>query len=80
LREGLFCFLGAAARERIVEHREAWLTKRAERLNYLAANMQLGEWGAKVVAFLRKQVDAERKWTSELREGAQGQGRVRSRI
>jgi DNA-binding PadR family transcriptional regulator len=79
LRVGLFGFLGAAARERIVEHREAWLTKRAERLNYLAANMELGEWGAKVVAFLRKQVDAERKWTSELREGAQRQGRAKSR-
>lgn len=70
LRVGLFAFLGDVARERIVEQREAWLAKRAERLNYLAANMELGEWGTKVVAFLRKQVDSERKWTAGLRKKA----------
>ncbi|HXA82411.1 MAG TPA: PadR family transcriptional regulator [Methylomirabilota bacterium] len=78
LRVGLFAFLGAAARERIVEQREAWLAKRAEKLNSLAANMELGEWGAKVVAFLKKQLDAERKWTAELRKGTEEQGRARS--
>jgi DNA-binding PadR family transcriptional regulator len=79
LRVGLFGFLGAAARERILDQREAWLTKRAERLNNLATRMELGEWGAKVVAFLRKQVDAERKWTSGLRKASEEQGRIRSR-
>jgi DNA-binding PadR family transcriptional regulator len=74
LRVGLFAFLGAAAQERIVEQREAWLTKRAERLNYLAANMELGEWGAKVVAFMGKQVEAERKWTAELLKGKDDRG------
>ena len=75
LRVGLFAFLGAAARQRIVEQREAWLANRAERLNYLAANMELGEWGAKVVAYLRKQVETERKWTSELLKGEDDRGR-----
>jgi DNA-binding PadR family transcriptional regulator len=76
LRVGLFAFLGAAAREQIVEQREAWLAKRAERLNYLAANMELGEWGAKVVAFMAKQVEAERKWTSELLKGKDDRGHM----
>lgn len=78
LRVGLFRFLNAAAREHILEQRETWLTKRAERLGNLAERMELGEWGAKVVTFLRKQVEAERKWTSELRKAVEEQERHKS--
>lgn len=74
-RVGLFGFLGAAAQDRILELREAWLAKRAERFSKLSASMELGEWGGQVVGFLRKQVEAERKWTVELRKKAAGQKR-----
>lgn len=72
LRVGLFGFLDPTARERILELREAWLAKRAERFRRLSAAMELGEWGGEVVSFLRKQVDRERKWTVGLRKKAGG--------
>lgn len=72
LRVGLFVVLDAAAKKGILEQREAWLKHRAERLGSLATNMELGEWGGEVVAFLRKQVEAERKWLGRLRTKMEG--------
>jgi DNA-binding PadR family transcriptional regulator len=72
LRVGLFGFLDPTARERILQLREAWLEKRAERFSNLSRAMELGEWGGEVVSFLRKQVDAERNWTAGLRKKAAG--------
>jgi len=75
LRVGLFGVLHPEARSRILALRQAWLAERAARLEHLAMNMELGEWGEEVVAFLRNQVAAERKWTEELRKRAEGQAR-----
>lgn len=71
LRVGLFGFLPSEARSRILELRQAWLAQRAARLEHLATKMALGEWGKEAVAFLRKQVAAERKWTAQLQKKAQ---------
>jgi DNA-binding PadR family transcriptional regulator len=70
-RVGLFGFVDPTARERILQLRETWLARRAERFSNLSA-MELGEWGGEVVSFLRKQVDSERKWTARLRKKAAG--------
>jgi DNA-binding PadR family transcriptional regulator len=68
LRVGLFAVLDAGSRERILAGREAWLTERAQKLANLTSAMSLGEWGGKVVEFLRSQAEAEKKWIVELRK------------
>ncbi|HUL32549.1 MAG TPA: PadR family transcriptional regulator [Candidatus Eisenbacteria bacterium] len=70
LRAGLFAVLRPEARSRILELRHNWLATRITRLDNLSYRMELGEWGGEVVAFLRKQVAAERKWVGELQKKA----------
>ena len=76
LRVGLFSVLSPEARTRILETRGAWLAARAELLTNLAENMDLGEWGGEVVAFLRIQIAAERKWNAELRKKADRNAKI----
>lgn len=71
LRVGLFGVLHPEARSRILQLRQSWLAQRAARLEHLATKMELGEWGKEAVTFLRKQVAAERKWTTELQKKAE---------
>jgi len=68
LRVGLFSVLHPEAASRILELRENWLAARTERLENLAQNMELGEWGGESVAFLRSQIAAERKWLKGLQK------------
>lgn len=68
LRVGLFVIISEEARERILASREAWLSERAEKLAGLSAAMNLGTWGGEVVAFLRRQIEAEKKWVARLRK------------
>lgn len=67
LRAGFFSLLEADKRRQILELREKWLGVRAERLAAIARNMPLGGWAKETVAYLRKQVEAERKWLERLR-------------
>lgn len=66
LRVGLFIVLDAAARERILAKRDAWLAARERNLALLAANVDTGPWGGEVVQFLRERVRTERKWIAAL--------------
>lgn len=72
LRVGLFAVLDAEARAKILADRQEWLEQRGNTLANLAAAMELGAWGGEVVAYRRRQVQAEKKWTAELRQKALG--------
>lgn len=70
LRIGLFFALDAAARDHILNARNAYLAQREEKFTNLAHAMELGEWGTEVTQFLRQQVRAERNWISKLKRKA----------
>jgi DNA-binding PadR family transcriptional regulator len=72
LRVGLFAVLDAEARAKILAGRQEWLQQRGNTLRILAAAAELGEWGGEVVAYRRRQVEAEKKWAAELRQKALG--------
>jgi DNA-binding PadR family transcriptional regulator len=70
LRVGLFFALDAAARDRILNARDACLAQSEEKFTNLARAMDLGEWGSEVAQFLRQQVRAERNWIVKLKRKA----------
>lgn len=67
LRVGMFPLLDPPSRAAILEKRESYLRKRAERLGPLEREMDIGEYGREVVRFIRQQIDAELVWIAHLR-------------
>jgi DNA-binding PadR family transcriptional regulator len=67
LRVGLFPILRSAAREEILEKRKAYLLRRAERFGPLQKEMDLGEYGTRVVRFIQRQMTTELAWIEQLR-------------
>jgi DNA-binding PadR family transcriptional regulator len=67
LRVGFFSVLDSSARAAILDKREAYLRKRAERLGPLESEMDIGNYGREVVRFIRQQIDAELAWITQLR-------------
>ncbi len=67
LRVGLFPVIDSSARAAILEKREAYLRKRAERFGPLKREMDIGKYGREVVRFIRQQIDAELAWIAQLR-------------
>jgi DNA-binding PadR family transcriptional regulator len=76
LRVGLFGFLDAAARGRILEARAAFLAARGERLSRITAAMETGPWGLEVVQFFQEQVRVERQWIARLARKAKRETRA----
>ena len=70
LRVGLFSFLDAETRGRILAERDGWLAGREKHLARLSSRLDLGLWGGEVVRFLRDQIRTERKWISHLKQKA----------
>ena len=70
LRVGLFSFLDAETRGRILAERDRRLAEREEHLARLPGALDLGLWGGEVVHFLRDQIRSERKWISRLKRKA----------
>jgi DNA-binding PadR family transcriptional regulator len=66
LRVGLFMVLDTAEREQILRQRDSWLAAREERLNNLAATVDVGGWGGEVVHFLLGQTRSERHWIARM--------------
>jgi DNA-binding PadR family transcriptional regulator len=67
LRVGLFPVINSSARAAILEKREAYLRRRAERFGTLKREMDIGKYGREVVRFIRQQMDAELAWIAQLR-------------
>jgi DNA-binding PadR family transcriptional regulator len=75
LRVGFFSILDSSARAAILEKREAYLRKSAERFDWLESGMDIGKYGREVVRFIRQQIDAEVAWISQLRRLDRGESR-----
>jgi DNA-binding PadR family transcriptional regulator len=67
LRVGLFNVLDAGTQKRIVAERDLWLAAREQRLERLAAAMNLGVWGNEVARFFREETRGERRWIASLK-------------
>jgi len=67
VRIGFFGMLISEDRERILRLREDALRSRDQALNHLQAAMELGDYAAEVVAFLRAQAKSELAWITRLR-------------
>jgi DNA-binding PadR family transcriptional regulator len=67
-RVGMFELLPAETRAAILDHRETYLRGRAERLDRLTRNVQLGMYGAEVVRHLVKQTRFDLAWIRRLRQ------------
>jgi DNA-binding PadR family transcriptional regulator len=70
LRVGLFGFLDADTRGRILKVRDEFLAAREERLSRITSSMETGPWGSEVVQFFREQVRVEREWITRLERKA----------
>lgn len=66
LRVGMFSVLDPEKRLPILHRRDAFLTKRLERLDAVVKHLSLNPWSNEVVSFLRSQVEAERDWLKRL--------------
>jgi DNA-binding PadR family transcriptional regulator len=66
LRVGLFAFLDAETRQRILAGRDQFLASRQQRLAQISALVEAGSWGREVVQFFGDQVCAERTWIAGL--------------
>jgi DNA-binding PadR family transcriptional regulator len=66
LRVGLFDFLSAETRQRILAGRDQFLAAREARLARITVAMDAGPWGSEVVKFFREQVRVEREWIAGL--------------
>lgn len=75
LRVGMFPVLDSSSRAAILDKREGYLRKRAERFGPLEGGMDIGDYGREVVRFIRSQIDAELAWIARLRRIDRGQKR-----
>jgi DNA-binding PadR family transcriptional regulator len=66
LRVGMFSALEPEKRVAILQSRDAFLTRRMERLDAVVKHLPLDPWSREVVSFLRSQVEAERDWLKRL--------------
>ena len=66
-RVGLFDLLESHTRENILTLRESYLQSLDQRLVILETNMQVGKYGAEVIAQLRDRIASEARWISHLR-------------
>jgi DNA-binding PadR family transcriptional regulator len=66
-RVGLFDLLESHTRENILTLRESYLQSLDQRLIILETNMQVGKYGAEVIAQLRDRIASEARWISHLR-------------
>jgi DNA-binding PadR family transcriptional regulator len=67
LRVGLFGVLDSDTQKRIVAERDLWLAAREQRLERLAAAVNLGVWGNEVARFFREETRRERRWIASLK-------------
>lgn len=79
LRVGLFSFLDAETRLRVLGEREQWLAARDARCARLQENVELGDWGSEVVRFLRAQTRTERQWIRSLEAKARKKVRLQKK-
>jgi DNA-binding PadR family transcriptional regulator len=68
VRVGFFQILSPEDRERILQTRESALHRRDQVLSNLQKAMELGDYAAEVVSFLREQTSAELAWIAHLRQ------------
>lgn len=66
-RVGMFAVLPEETRSAILDLRESYLRDRAQRLDGLAKNIELGTFGAEVVRHLVKQTRFDLAWIRRLR-------------
>ena len=66
LRVGLFGFLDAETRQRILSARDQFLVSRDARLSQISSAMDPGPWGGEVMRFFREQISVERTWIAGL--------------
>jgi DNA-binding PadR family transcriptional regulator len=66
LRVGLFAFLDAETRQRILSSRDQFLAARQQRLAQISSQVPVSTWGCEVVRFFGDQVRAERTWIASL--------------
>jgi DNA-binding PadR family transcriptional regulator len=66
LRVGMFRVIQAEKRVAILQRRDAFLTRRIERLDAMVKHLPLDSWSKEVVSFLRSQVEIERNWLKRL--------------
>jgi DNA-binding PadR family transcriptional regulator len=67
LRVGFFSILTSSARERILEKREAYLVRRAERFEPLQKEVEPRGYASEVIRFRQRQIEAELAWIERLR-------------
>lgn len=67
IRVGLFPILTSPQRQSILDARQAHLLRRLQRFAPLKKEMDLGEYGGKVVEFIEQQMQGELAWIEKLR-------------
>jgi DNA-binding PadR family transcriptional regulator len=78
-RVSLFFLLDQSTRENILLRRDEWLSRREQRFGQIVEGTGARGWSKEVIEFLKKEVQAERKWIERLRRktGKRGAGRGR---
>jgi DNA-binding PadR family transcriptional regulator len=78
-RVSLFFLLDQSTQENILQRRDAWLSRREQRFREIVEGTGARGWSKEVIEFLKKEVQAERKWIERLRRkaGKHGAGRGR---
>ena len=66
LRVGVFEALKPQVREAILTAREAYLSRRDQKLETLQTKMDLGKFGGEIVGYMRKQIELEKNWIRHL--------------
>jgi DNA-binding PadR family transcriptional regulator len=66
-RVSLFFLLDQSMRENILLRRDEWLSRREQRFNEIVKGTGARGWSKEVIEFVKKEVQAERKWIERLR-------------
>ena len=78
-RISLFFLLDQSTRENILSRRAHWLCRREQHFGQIVDGTGARGWSKEVIEFLKKEVQAERKWIERLRQkmGKRGTGKAR---
>ncbi|HEY0704191.1 MAG TPA: PadR family transcriptional regulator [Candidatus Acidoferrales bacterium] len=76
LRVGLFSILNSTQRLTILDRRQTYLLRRAQRFEPLKKAMNLGEYGGAVILFIEQQIQNELAWIHKLRRRDLRPGKV----
>jgi DNA-binding PadR family transcriptional regulator len=66
-RVSLFFLLDPSTQESILLRREQWLSRREQHLGQIVEGTGARGWSKEVIDFVKKEVQAERKWIERLR-------------